>query len=341
MNRFLFRRVSMDRSAEGVTGMRRSAWAWGRRLGGCGILAVVVWRLGPGPFVAGVRQIDARALLAALSITLLTTVCAAWRWRTVAQGLGAALSLRAAIPAYYRSQFINSALPGGVIGDVHRGWRQGLVAGGVGRGLRAVAWERAAGQVVLVAVSLTVLLLLDSPVHDRMGWIAGAAAGAALCVVLGARALSRRGRSRWGRVAAGMTADVRDGLLARRAWPAVAASSLLVAAGHTGIFVIAAWTTGSEASLARLLPLSLLVLLAMGLPLNVGGWGPREGVAAWVFGAAGLGAGQGVAAATAYGVMAFVAVLPGALVLAGEWLGRSVEGPGVRRAATETVEVAA
>ncbi|MGJ3561879.1 hypothetical protein ACR6C2_41015 [Streptomyces sp. INA 01156] len=30
----------------------------------------------------------------------------------------------------------------------------------------------------------------------------------------------------------------------------------------------------------------------MALPLNVGGWGPREGVAAWAFGAAGLGAGR-------------------------------------------------
>ena len=45
----------------------------------------------------------------------------------------------------------------------------------------------------------------------------------------------------------------------------------------------------------------MLVLLAMVVPLNVGGWGPREGVAAWAFAAAGWGAAQGVAAATAYG----------------------------------------
>jgi uncharacterized membrane protein YbhN (UPF0104 family) len=314
--------------------MRRSAWAWGRRLAGCGILAVVVWRLGPGPFLAGLRQIDVRALLAVLSITLLTTVCSAWRWRTVARGLGADFSLRAAIPAYYRSQFINSALPGGVLGDVHRGVRQGLDAGDVGRGLRAVMWERAAGQAVLVVVSGTLLLVLDSPVHDRMGWIAGAAVCAALCVALVPKVLPRRGRSRWARIVDTTLADVRDGLLARRAWPVVTVASVLVAVGHTGTFLVAAWTTGTDASLALLLPLALLVLLAMGLPLNVGGWGPREGAAAWVFGAAGLGAAQGVAAATAYGVMAFVATLPGALVLAADWFGRSqaVEGSGIRRA---------
>ena len=65
----------------------------------------------------------------------------------------------------------------------------------------------------------------------------------------------------------------------------------------------------------RLWPLAMLVLLAMAVPLNVAGWGPREGVAAWAFAAAGLGAGAGVATTVVYGVMSLVAVLPGALVL--------------------------
>jgi hypothetical protein len=64
-----------------------------------------------------------------------------------------------------------------------------------------------------------------------------------------------------------------------------------------------------------MLPLAMLVLLAMGVPINIGGWGPREGVAAWSFAAAGLGASHGVATATVYGVMVFVASLPGAVVL--------------------------
>ena len=53
---------------------------------------------------------------------------------------------------------------------------------------------------------------------------------------------------------------------------------------------------------------------AAALP-NVGGWGPREGVTAWAFAAAGLGASRGVATAVVYGVMVFVASLPGAVVL--------------------------
>jgi hypothetical protein len=68
-------------------------------------------------------------------------------------------------------------------------------------------------------------------------------------------------------------------------------------------------------ALDRLLPLVLLILIAAALPVNVGGWGAREGAAAWAFGAAGVGAAQGVAAATVYGVLVIAATLPGLIVL--------------------------
>ena len=73
------------------------------------------------------------------------------------------------------------------------------------------------------------------------------------------------------------------------------------------------------APLPRMLPLALLVMLGAALP-NVGGWGPREGVTAWAFAAAGLGASSGIATAVAYGVMVFVASLPGAAVLVAAWV---------------------
>jgi hypothetical protein len=103
-----------------------------------------------------------------------------------------------------------------------------------------------------------------------------------------------------------------------RAWPAIALASAVVVAGHAATFLIAARSAGVTAPTSEMLPLALLVLQAAALP-NVGGWGPREGVTAWAFAAAGLGASVGVATAVAYGVMVFVASLPGAVVLvAGE-----------------------
>ena len=115
-----------------------------------------------------------------------------------------------------------------------------------------------------------------------------------------------------------MVCDVRDGLLARRAWPAIALTSALVVAGHAATFLIAARTAGTTAPPSRMLPIAMLVIMAMVLP-SVGGWGPREGVTAWVFGAAGLGAQRGVATAVVYGVMVLVACLPGAAVLVVAW----------------------
>jgi hypothetical protein len=117
--------------------------------------------------------------------------------------------------------------------------------------------------------------------------------------------------------------DIRDGLLTGRNGIGVVVASVAVVAGHLATFVVAARTAGATASWTALLPLGLLALLAMAVPLNVAGWGPREGVAAWAFGAAGLTVTQGVATAVTYGVLVFVASLPGAAVLLVRWSGRA------------------
>jgi uncharacterized membrane protein YbhN (UPF0104 family) len=318
----------------------RSVWAGARLLGGAGILAVLVWRFGTGAFLDALRVVDVPALVAAFAIGVATTVLSAWRWCLVARGLGLRLSFGGAVADYYTALFLNAALPGGVLGDVNRAVRHGRGQGDVGRGVRAVVLERTAGQVVLVCVGVVVLLTVPSPVlpHlERYGPAAGL--GAAGAATAGAAAyllpaLLRRGTSRAATAARAGAAEIRAGLLSRRTWPGIVVASTVVLAGHLATFVVAARAAGSTASLLRLAPLMLLALLAMSLPVNVGGWGPREGVSAWAFGAAGLSAAQGVTIAVAYGLFAFVAALPGAIVLivraaggrAGE-AGRMAAGP--------------
>lgn len=295
--------------------MSRRIWSWLRPLTGVAIIAVLVARLGLGAFLDAVREVDARSLAAAVGVALLTTICCAWRWRLVARGLGVELPLPTAVAAYYRSQFLNTTLPGGVLGDVHRGVLHGRDAGDVGRGLRTVAWERTAGQAVQIVVAIGLLLVLPSPLRSSLPLVTAATVAAVLGFVLLGRALPHGGPSLLARSVRTVSADLRHGLLARRAWPGIALASVIVVAGHTVIFLIAARTAGVTASPIRLLPLALVVLLAMSVPMNVAGWGPREGVAAWVFGVAGLGAGLGLATAVVYGVLALVASLPGAVVL--------------------------
>jgi glycosyltransferase 2 family protein len=201
-----------------------------------------------------------------------------------------------------------------VLGDVHRGWSHGRDTSDVGRGLRAVAWERSAGQLVQVVLTVAVLLVLPSPVRAIMPFVVLALVAAAAGVALAARVRPGAGGSRWARLRGAAARDLRDGLLARRAWPAIVLASALVVAGHAAAFLIAARSAGATTPLSEMLPLALLVTQAAALP-NVGGWGPREGVTAWAFAAAGLGASLGVTTAVVYGVMVFVATLPGAVVL--------------------------
>jgi glycosyltransferase 2 family protein len=295
---------------------------WWARLAAAAVLAVLVWRVGTGPFLDGLRAVDGGALVAAAGLAVLTTVCCAWRWKIVARGLGVELSLSTAVAAYYRSLFLNVTLPGGVVGDVHRGIRHGRDTRDVGRGIRAVAWERSAGQVVQVVVTVAVLLVAPSPVRAAMPLVTLALLVAVAGIALAASAWPAVGRTRWARLRSAVARDLRDGLLAGRAWPVVALLSALVVAGHAVTFVVAARTAGATAPLSEMLPLALLVLLVAALP-NVGGWGPREGVTAWAFAAAGLGASRGVATAVVYGAMVFVASLPGAIVLVGAWVRRT------------------
>jgi uncharacterized membrane protein YbhN (UPF0104 family) len=302
--------------------VNRRIWACARLAAAAAVLAVIVDRLGTGPFLSGLRSVSGWSLAAACAITVLTTAGCAWRWCLVARGLGVPVSFRTAVAAYYRSQFLNSALPGGILGDVHRGASSGREAGNLGRGLRAVAWERAAGQVVQASAAVLVLSLVPSPVGAAMPVVITSVGICATAGVLAVRRAARTGSTRRGRAARAVIADVREGIAAPERWPGVVGTSLLAVAGHAATFLVAARAAGVTAPLATLLPLTMLVLLAAAVPTNLGGWGPREGMAAWAFAGAGLGAAHGVAAATCYGALAAAATLPGAVVLVAGWLGR-------------------
>lgn len=292
--------------------MRQLSWRSWPGLAGGMVLAAVLWWTGPDPFVAGVRSLDGRALVLGAALAVPTTVACAWRWRLVAQGLGVGVELGPAVASCYRAQFLNVTLPGGVLGDLHRGVRHGRIAGHTGRGVRAVAWERTAGQVVQAVIVVAVLVLLPSPVHSSTLWVPGVLAAGPVVVLV---VVLMAPRARAGRVLRAVREDVRRGVLARAAWPGVVLASTLAVAGHVATYFVAARAVGVTAPTATLLPLALLVLVAAGLPTNVAGWGPREGMAAWSFAAAGLGAHQGVATAVAYGAIVGVATLPGAAVL--------------------------
>jgi uncharacterized membrane protein YbhN (UPF0104 family) len=122
-------------------------------------------------------------------------------------------------------------------------------------------------------------------------------------------------RGRWRAALATTLADARAGLLSRDTWPAVVGLSAVVLVGHCTLFLVAARTAGVTAPVSELITPVAVTLLASGLPVNIGGWGPRESASALTFGAVGLGATQGLTVAVVYGVLTFVTTLPGVVVL--------------------------
>ena len=286
---------------------------------GAAVVVAVVLHLGTGAVLDGVRAVSPGALVAALGLGILTTAASAARWCVVARGLGLEIGFGAAVGDCYRAQFLNSVLPAGVLGDVHRAVDSGRRRGDVARGVRAVVLERVAGQVVVVVVSVVVLLVVPSPVRGLLGDLGRAvpAVVAGVAVLLGLAGIPAVRRA-----LAGLAVGLRDGLLGVRTGPAVLGLSLVAMAGHLALLGVAASAVGVRAGVGELAPLLLLSLLSMGLPLSVGGWGPREATTAAAFGVAGLGAGTGLATAVAFGVLALVSTLPGLGVLV---LGRTVQ----------------
>jgi uncharacterized membrane protein YbhN (UPF0104 family) len=206
---------------------------------------------------------------------------------------------------------LNTVLPGGILGDVDRAYGHGRRNARIGQATRAVAVERIAGQIVQSLATLALLVplgLLSAAVP--MAWAAGVL-GVATVVVVGTVALLPRGR----RALRRELALLRPLATSARSVAVVVGASLVVVAAHAATFVIAAFAVGVTAGPQQIAVVALIVLAASAIPLSIGGWGPREAVAGSAFAVIGLGAGTGVAVSTTFGVLALIALTPGAVVL--------------------------
>ena len=306
--------MSASASAPRVRAVVSSRWLrlTARSLVGVGVLIAVAAQVGSGPFLHGLLSIDLRVIVAALGLSAVATAAAAWRWSIIAGRLGVGIRYPRAVGMYYRSQLLNTVLPGGVVGDVQRALTQGRDAGNVGQGARAVVIERTMGQLVQVALAVIVVACFGLEFERYLL----AAIGIAL-TVLALAALAMTATS--ARVSAALRRELVElsaGVGSPGAFVRVVVASIIVVACHVVTFGVAVAAVGASVPPMRLAAIALVVLLAGSIPLNLGGWGPREGIAGWTFAVAGLGASTGVAAATLFGILAMIAVAPGLVVAA-------------------------
>ncbi len=265
------------------------------------LLVLLVNRLGFEPFRLAGRVLAPAPILAALVLGLVATTSQAMRWRSVALGLGAGqdLTRRRAVQEYYRAAFLNVALPGGLAGDAVRVWRRRTDAGRpvLRPSAAAVITDRVLGAAVLFLAAGVTSLTLDRRLAATLLAVAGAAS---VLAVPGCRRMPPR--------AVGVILG----------WSVLAVVALLAMAtmgmDRTGVGADQANQVDQTAA-RQVVALALVLLAATSVPLGVVGFGPREAVAALVFASAGLPAAAGVAAAGAFGLLAVVSVLPGAVVV--------------------------
>lgn len=277
---------------------------WVSVLAGAGILVVLGLQLGAEPFLDALRGIGVVPVIIALVVTAGTTLCCARRWSLMADRLDVGVSTAAAFRAVYRAQFLNVTLPSGMVGEVDRALWHGHSNRAMARGIRSVLWDRFTGQVVIFGLVLLTLPALDPTVRIWMLWLLGATA---LIVAVTVSIRSKFTRALW--------AEVKAVPCAPGVWPWVLILSILSAAGHVIVFIVAARAVGVEAPTVALIPVALVIQQVAAIPLTVAGWGPREGAASLIFAASGLGAETGLTVSVAYGVLTILGTLPGVLTL--------------------------
>ena len=283
-----------------------------------GLLLVLAWWVDPA--TVGSRLVGMRPawVLLAVVISVAQVAVLAWRWRFTAGRLGVDLSFASAWREYYLSIFLNQVLPGGVLGDVSRAWRQARsqirFEEPGGPAVRAVIFERLSAQAVMTTaavVSLAALpLTTDAGSRLIMFW-----AGVGTVLIVVATLVWIRRQSSAQSLSGRVLADLRSAHLSGPAFAAQLASAIIVVGTYLATYMAAARAVGVETPLPVLLPLAAPVLMTMLIPVTVAGWGLREAAAAVLWGAVGLTAADGVLVSVAYGLLVLIGSLPGALFL--------------------------
>ncbi|MDO5627644.1 MAG: lysylphosphatidylglycerol synthase domain-containing protein [Mobilicoccus sp.] len=230
---------------------------------------------------------------AAIVLGLLGGVVQGLRWQAVAAGLGDEMPRRHAVARCFEAAFLNAVLPGGLAGDAVRAVQRRRAGTGWGAGVGSVVGERLVGTAV-VTLAATVAAAVVGHLEIAVGL------GVITLVVAGVAAPSLR------RLPASTIG-----------W--CVAWSVLGWLAYLGLFLLAATQlarAGVTPAVGHLAPwLGSLTLAGMSVPVNVAGWGPREGAASLAYDLVGLGGAAGFTTSIGYGLLALVSVTPGLVVL--------------------------
>jgi len=221
---------------------------------------------------------------------------AARRWRAASRSLAIDVGTGEAFGETGLATLLNQLLPSGLAGEVARVWRQRRPGRSTSDVVGAAVTDRGLGLATFVLVLVASLLAWPLLHPGAPPWIA---LGIGSVVGLGlAGALALPGRVPGLGVVAGA---VRRAVLDREHRAVLVATSGGFLAAIFVQAALCAWAIGLPAGL-RLVSLLPLYLLAMLVPLSVGGWGPKEAAALGLFPLLGWTGDEAAAFSTLFGL---------------------------------------
>lgn len=267
--------------------------------------------------IAGIRSALAEVspvhLLLAVVLVQVQVFASALRWQFTAKRLGQALSFPTALSEYYLATTLNQVLPGGMAGDAVRAYRQrhngpgGEAKGAWTRPVSAVVLERLSGQLAFVGVLLCGVvawpLAMKGDVPIASGDLGLILSGLALVILIVVLVVTLQARSQR---LQGIARDLKAAFWSGGALGVQVGLSILIVLTYLAVFVLASAGIGAALPVVAWLTILPLALLAMLVPVGVGGWGTREVAAAALWPLFGFTPEQGLAASVAYGVFSLL-----------------------------------
>jgi hypothetical protein len=278
-----------------------------------GVLLVAVLAYADvGAVARALRDADWTWFLAALGLMAVAAIVGALRWRVLLHEAGLDVSRLRAVRTFAGALVLNNVLPTSIGGDALRTWLVGKESGRLVRAATATIVDKLTALFCLYVVAWVALAFdreaVPSSVVHIFGWLTIGLVGALVVAVLaaaGVRPILRRLPER-------VRAMLRDTWVTLHTWGRSPRTiALVVALGLAYqvlavlVLVMVGKTVGVELSFALAAVSTAVVLVAMLIPISIGGLGVREGGYVLLLGKAGIDA----ADATSLSLLSAVAIV--------------------------------
>jgi uncharacterized protein (TIRG00374 family) len=309
-----------------------TASLWVRALLTIGVLAVLATRIDLRASAGALLRLDSRAALAVLALLALDRLTMIWRWIILLRATGAAVSARSAAYIHLVSSFVGNFLPAGAA-DAARAYSLARRTSQGSQAVASVAVDRLLGLVSIVLMGMVGVVVSGSALgqSSRLTLLVlvllliGTGAAILWADEVARLAIPRRWRqSRPGTLVLRLS----EALAQYRGHAAALAGVTVLSVGVQLLRILQAYLLGRSIGIDVPFSYYLLFmpvgLIALMLPISLGGFGAPQGIIVWLLHPRGVPTPDSFALSTLIVLTGILGNLPGA------WLYVRASRPGRR-----------